>query len=175
MRIGVMEVKDFFINEAVESRGAKLVMPEFNFKDRRQLLEGLETERFRIVSNERIHIELGINKLREKFTILRGLIKVEHVCSDLSNYTFIDRLVVVTCCFNEFNAFDYDSIVTSCSNEKSGNLNTCVGNQWYILNNIRFLNFKVKKKKRRILHNLQYSSTCIYKDKIKEVHFSRLR
>ena len=92
----VMADKGFLIEEAISSRGATLVMPAF--KGRRQQLEGSETERSRIISNERIHIERGIGNLRKKFTILRGPIKVEHMCSDPSNYAFIDKVVIVCCC-----------------------------------------------------------------------------
>ncbi|KZR96462.1 Uncharacterized protein APZ42_009181, partial [Daphnia magna] len=50
----VMADKGFLIEEAISSRGAKLIVPAF--KGRRQQLEGSETERSRIISNERIHI-----------------------------------------------------------------------------------------------------------------------
>ncbi len=92
----VMVDRGFLIDEALQIRGATLVMPAF--KGRRLQLEGSETERSRIISNERIHIERGIGNLRKKYTILRGPIKVQHMCSDSSNYAFIDKVVTVCCC-----------------------------------------------------------------------------
>jgi hypothetical protein len=92
----VMTDRAFLIDEALQIRGATLVMPAL--KGRRLQLEGSETERSRIISNERIHIERGIGNLRKKYTILRGPIKVQHMCSDSSNYAFIDKVVTVCCC-----------------------------------------------------------------------------
>jgi hypothetical protein len=88
--------RGFLIDEALQIRGATLVMP--TFKGRRLQLEGSETDRSRIISNERIHIERGIGNLRKKYTILRGPIKVQHMYSDSSNYAFIDKVVTVCCC-----------------------------------------------------------------------------
>lgn len=92
----VMGDRGFLIKDAIEDRGATLVIPAF--KGKRSQLEGSETEISRIISNERIHIERGINNLRKKFTVLRGPIKVKDMSSGASNLTFADKIVVVCCC-----------------------------------------------------------------------------
>lgn len=76
--------------------GAKLHRPAF--KDGRDQLSGAETERSRIIANERIHIERVIGNLKKKFMILRGIIKIKDFCTDANNNSFIHKTFAVCCC-----------------------------------------------------------------------------
>lgn len=92
----VMADRGFLVEEEIERRGAQLVTPAF--KGQRSQLEGSETERSRIISNERIHIERAIGNLRKKYTIMCGPIRIIDMCSDPTNTAFIDKIFIVCCC-----------------------------------------------------------------------------
>ncbi len=69
------------------------------FKDGRDQITGAETERSRIIANERIRIERVIGNLK-MFMILRGIIKIK-VFSTAANYNaFIHKIFAVCCLMN---------------------------------------------------------------------------
>ncbi|KZS05291.1 Uncharacterized protein APZ42_031570 [Daphnia magna] len=86
-----------FINEGdFTSLGAKVHIP--SFKGRRDQLTGKETERSRIIANERIHVERVIGNLKKKFMVLRGIVKIKDFCTDYYNNAFISKIFVTCCC-----------------------------------------------------------------------------
>ena len=86
-----------YINEEdFTELGANLYRPAY--KENRDQLTGDETERSRIIANERIHIERVIGNLKKKFMVLRGLIKIKHFCADANDNAFIHKIFAVCCC-----------------------------------------------------------------------------
>ena len=86
-----------FLNEEDFTRlGAKLHRPAY--KGQRDQLTIAETERSRIIANERIHIERVIGNLKKKFTVLRGPVKIKNFCADANNVSFIKKIFTVSCC-----------------------------------------------------------------------------
>ena len=61
-------------------------------------MTGQETERSRIIANERIHVERVIGKMKKKIMVLRGLVKIKDFCSDSESNAFISKKFSVCCC-----------------------------------------------------------------------------
>ena len=78
------------------TRGAELFIPSFT-KGKNQL-SGHDVEKTRRIANVRIHVERVIGSVRQKYTILRGILPVDYLIRRGNNrQTLVDKIALVCC------------------------------------------------------------------------------
>ena len=83
----------FTIAECVGLKQAKLVIPAFTKE--KSLLDPVDVEKTREITNVRIHVERVIGLLWHKYTILEGTLPTEFLNSANGEVPMIDRILRV--------------------------------------------------------------------------------
>ena len=95
----VLADRGFDIAESVAMMQAQLHIPAFT--KGKQQLSAMEVESTRKIANVRIHVERVIGCVRQKYSILRGIIPIDFVTKRLGEeIPAIDRIVRVCCALN---------------------------------------------------------------------------
>ncbi|XP_065902961.1 uncharacterized protein [Dysidea avara] len=95
----VLADRGFDIAESVAMMQAQLHIPAFT--KGKQQLSAMEVESTRKIANVRIHVERVIGCVRQKYSILRGIIPSDYVTKRLGEeIPAIDRIVRVCCALN---------------------------------------------------------------------------
>ncbi|XP_065892171.1 uncharacterized protein [Dysidea avara] len=95
----VLADRGFDIAESVAMMQAQLYIPAFT--KGKQQLSAMEVESTRKIANVRIHVERVIGCVRQKYSILRGIIPIDFVTKRLGEeIPAIDRIVRVCCALN---------------------------------------------------------------------------
>ena len=92
----VLADRGFDIAESVGTHGAELHIPSFT-KGKNQL-PGHDVETTRRIANVRIHVERVIGSVRQKYTILQGILPVDYLLQRGNNrQTLVDKTALVCC------------------------------------------------------------------------------
>jgi len=95
----VLADRGFDIAESVAMVQAQLHIPAFT--KGKQQLSAAEVESTRKIANVRIHVERVIGCVRQKYSILRGIIPIDFVIKRVGeDVPAIDRIVRVCCALN---------------------------------------------------------------------------
>ena len=95
----VLADRGFDIAESVAMMQAQLHIPALT--KGKQQLSAMEVESTRKIANVRIHVERVIGCVRQKYSILRGIIPIDFVTQRLGEeIPAIDRIVRVCCALN---------------------------------------------------------------------------
>ena len=84
-------------SDSVGMMQARLHIPAFT-RGKSQL-DALEVENTRTIANVRIHVERVIGVVRQKYSILRGILPIDFVSKKLNQDSpHIDKIIRVCCC-----------------------------------------------------------------------------
>ena len=92
----VMADRGFDIEESVAVYCAEVKIPSFT-KGKRQL-SSLDVEKSRRIASVRIHVERVIGNVRNKYSILQGILPLDYLIKkDENDFSTIDKIVCVAC------------------------------------------------------------------------------
>ena len=92
----VMADRGFDIEESAATYCATVKIPTFT-KGKRQL-ESIDVEQTRRIASVRIHVERVIGNVRNKYTILQGILPLDYLIrKDTSGFTTIDKITTISC------------------------------------------------------------------------------
>ena len=92
----VMADRGFDIEESVAVYCAEVKIPSFT-KGKRQL-SSLDVEKSRRIASVRIHVERVIGNVRNKYSILQGILPLDYLIKkDENDFSTIDKIVCVSC------------------------------------------------------------------------------
>ena len=92
----VLADRGFDIKESIAVQGAKLHIPAFT-KGKAQL-SAEEVHETREIANVRIHVERVIGLVRQKYSILRGILPIDYLFKRRGgDVPIIDRIVPLCC------------------------------------------------------------------------------
>lgn len=92
----VMADRGFNIEESTATYCATVKIPAFT-KGKRQL-ESIDVEQTRRIASVRIHVERVIGNVRNKYTILQGILPFDYLMkNDNGGFTTIDKITTIAC------------------------------------------------------------------------------
>ena len=92
----VLADRGFDIQESVGLKGAEVKIPSFT--KRRAQMNAFEIESTRNIAHVRIHVERVIGLVRNKYTILSGILPLDYMQSSGSEIPTVDKIATVCCC-----------------------------------------------------------------------------
>ena len=91
----VLADRGFDISESVGLMCAEVKIPSFT--KGKQQLSPMEVQSTKKIANVRIHVERVIGLVRNKFTILRGVLPIDYLQSETNEIPLIDKIATVCC------------------------------------------------------------------------------
>ncbi len=92
----VLADRGFDVQESVGLKGAEVKIPSFT--KRRAQMNAFEIESTRNIAHFRIHVERVIGLVRNKYTILSGILPLDYMQSSGSEIPTVDKIATVCCC-----------------------------------------------------------------------------